>query len=362
MKTHLPVYDEASSSGSDDDDDSSTTSSNSDDESSAASEVETKTKKSKDQNNEEFSSNSSSSSSSSASNDESDDSDSSSSSNNDDDDDDDDDDNEDESSSDDDLPLHERVRKREERGLSLQSSRKRKSEALQVASERLAKFKKEVKSKTRQDGPSSSSYSKSGNKKSKHAPTEVSSKRGDFFKRGAPKLNESGLGVDIGANRYKPLDPRASNLSGHYNEEQFEQNYEFLNKIRQQEISKLKRQIAARKITGRKGQSLRRKLGISNQGSLEEDQEELKRLQQERADLERRKLNRAAKQVVKKKLREQVEQGKGGAYFLKRKEKRRLELEAKMEQIRKKGGDAAVEKAISKRRKKEKSRDAKRFL
>ena len=349
MKRRLPAYDEASSGS---DDSSTSTSSSSDDESSVASEGESNTKPE----------NASDGSSSSMSDDESESSESSSLDSKDDDNsqygDDDESSVDDGSSDDDDLPLHERIQKREERGLSLQNSRKRKSQALQVASERLAKFK-ERKSKTKDNDPTSLS---SKSKKSKHAPTEVSSKRSDFFKRGAPKLNESGIGVEIGANRYKPLDPRTSNLSGHYNEEQFEQNYAFLEKIRQKEISKLKKQIAARKITGRKGQSLRKKLGISNKGSLEEDQEELKRLQQERADLERRKLNRAAKQQVKKKMREQVEQGKSGAYFLKRKEKRRLELEAKMEQIRKKGGDAAVEKAISKRRKKQKSRDAKRFL
>ena len=94
---------------------------------------------------------------------------------------------------------------------------------------------------------------------------------------------------------------------------------------------------------------------------MEEDQERLKQLTQEKADLERRKLNRAAKQAVKKKMRDQVEQGKGGVYFLKRKEKRRMELEAKMEVIREKGGDAAVEKAVNKRRKKQKSKDAKIF-
>eukprot|EP00980_Cylindrotheca_fusiformis_P005491 scaffold1169_cov120-Cylindrotheca_fusiformis.AAC.41 len=263
------------------------------------------------------------------------------------------------------LTLQERVHRNEQKGLSfLQESRKRKSKAIEVAIQRL---KNEKRSKRNDDGEKEeeeevSSRKKKKKKSSKHAPAEVSSKRSDFFRRGAPKLNESGIGVEIGAHRYKPLDPRSSNLHGHFNEEQFEQNYEFLEGIRQKEIQQLKKQIKARNITGKRGQAKRRRLGITDKGSLEEDRERLKQLLQEKADLERRKLNRSAKQAVKKQMREKVEQGKGGAYFLKRKEKRQLELQAKMEVIRKKGGDAAVDKAVNKRRKKQKSKDAKIFV
>jgi ribosomal RNA-processing protein 36 len=249
-----------------------------------------------------------------------------------------------------DLPLHERIRKKEERGLSLQKVRQRKSRALEVASERLAKLKGAKPDENDDTQPPSKK------KKSKHAPTEVSSKRADYFARGAPKLNESGIGVEIGAHKYKPLDPRTSNLSGHLNDEQFEKNYAFLDEIRGKEMSQLKKQIAARKVTGKKGKKMRRRLDVTG-GTLEEDQENLKRLQQEKAELSRRQLDRAAKQTVKRKIRDEVEQGKG-AYFLKRKDQRRLHLEAKLEEIRKRGGDKAVDKAVAKRRKKNKSRDA----
>jgi ribosomal RNA-processing protein 36 len=260
----------------------------------------------------------------------------------------------DDDSSGEDLPLHERIQKKEQRGLSLQKVRERKSRALEVASKRLTAFKRSNRS---DDNEASSTRKK---KKSKHAPTEVSSKRSDFFNRGAPKLNESGIGVEIGAHRYKPIDPRTSNLSGHLNEEHFEQNYAFLEEMRNKEIGQLKKQIAARKVTGKKGKRMRRHLNVTG-GTVEEDQESLKTLTMERADLERRKIERAATQSVKRKIINDVAEGTRGAFFLKRKEKKRLVVEAKLDEIRKRGGYKAVEKAVAKRRSKNKSRDAGKF-
>jgi ribosomal RNA-processing protein 36 len=249
------------------------------------------------------------------------------------------------------LPLHERLKRKEDEGFSLRGVRARKSRALEVASERLAKFNNQ---KAGDDGDDETQSKK---KKSKHAPAEVSSKRSDFFKRGAINLNESGIGVEIGAHRYKPIDPRVSSLSGHLNEEQFEQNFAFVEEIRNKEIAHLKKRIQARKVSGQKGQQMRKRLKISG-GSLEEDQEQLHTMVGEKSEIQRRKINRAAKQSVKKKMREEVVDGKHGVYFLKRKEKKRMELEAKFEVIRNTGGDKAVEKMLAKKRRKNKSRDA----
>lgn len=265
-----------------------------------------------------------------------------------------------------DLPLQERIQRKEARGLSLQKQRERKRSALEIASERLAKYKKYKKEGVSSQRPDNDSTGdddggpQKKKKKSKHAPTEASSKRGDFYRRGAPRLNESGVGVEIGARRYKPLDPRTSSLSGHLNEEQFEKNYEFLQDMRTKEISQLKKKIVARKSTGKKGKRMRRQLDVSvADGSVEEDEDRLRQLKQEKADFERRKVVRAAKQSVKKKIQTEVEEGKRGAFFLKRKEKKQLEFEAKMEELRKqRGGHKAVEKALAKRRQKAKSRDA----
>jgi ribosomal RNA-processing protein 36 len=254
-------------------------------------------------------------------------------------------------------PLAERIRRQREQGVSLKAPRQRKSQARKIASERLAQFRKEKKT-TEDDDSSLEEGVRHEKKKSKHAPTESSSKRADFYRR-KPMLNESGIGVDIGAHKYKPRDPRVDSLSGHLDVQHFEHNFDFLQDMRLTEMSTLRKNIAARKASGRKGQSRRRRMGLTNDGgSLEEDQVELKRLMQEKADVERARIDRAAKQTVKKKLHEDVAEGKRGAFFLKRKEMKRLHLEAKYEEIRKRGGDRAVDKVVAKRRKKNKSKDA----
>lgn len=305
----------------------------------------------------------------------------------DDDDDDDNDNNQDHSNDEEDVPLHERLLKKEGRGRRLQTShRERKSRAIEEATKRLATFKetqrknnKKRKADDDDDDVETTSNSKKSTatmtkntttttkkKKNKNKPTEVSSKRADFFGRGARRLNESGLGVDIGAHRYKPMDPRASNLSGHFDEDRFENNYEFLEEMRNKEIGQVRKRIAAHKATGNKGNRMRRKQQItqadgSHSSTLEDDVARLKGLTETRANLERRKVDRAAKQSVKRKIREDVESGKSGAYFLKRKEKKRLELGARFEEIRKRGGEKAVEKVLAKKRQKNKSRDASTF-
>mmetsp|Transcript_26632 Transcript_26632/g.62557 ORF Transcript_26632/g.62557 Transcript_26632/m.62557 type:complete len:401 (+) Transcript_26632:42-1244(+) len=294
---------------------------------------------------------------------------------------------EDDTSDEEDAPLHQRLLKNEARGsLKRFSRRERKSRALEEATKRLATFKEQQNKGKKQkamrtgddddhnDGSSVPSSKRKGTsatttskkKKNKHKPAEVSSKRADFFARGARRLNESGLGVDIGAHRYKPMDPRASNLSGHFDEDRFHKNYEFLEELRNREIGQVRKRIAAHKATGNKGNRLRRKLSIiqadgSYSSTLEQDVARLKTLTETRANLERRKIDRAARQSVKRKIREDVESGKTGAYFLKRKEKKRLELEARFQEIRKRSGEKAVEKILAKKRQKNKSRDAGAF-
>ncbi|OEU16896.1 hypothetical protein FRACYDRAFT_239491 [Fragilariopsis cylindrus CCMP1102] len=296
----------------------------------------------------------------------------------------------DDSDNDEDLPLHERLRRQDNDFSRIRKSRERKAQALEVASERLAKFKQAQKKKynkkrktmvgddddddieTQQSNNSKTKNTTTNTttskkkKKSKHKPTEVSSKRADFFGRGAPRLNESGVGVDIGAHRYKPQDPRASNLSGHFDEDNFQHNYAFLEEMRNKEIGQVRKRISAHKATGNKGNRLRRKLQINpgdgtQTSTLEDDEIRLKFLTETRADLDRRKIEREAKRSVSQKIRSDVESGKSGVYHLKRKERYRLELEAKLEVIQKRGGDRAVEKILEKKRQKNKTRDAARF-
>mmetsp|Transcript_28494 Transcript_28494/g.43083 ORF Transcript_28494/g.43083 Transcript_28494/m.43083 type:complete len:327 (-) Transcript_28494:139-1119(-) len=239
------------------------------------------------------------------------------------------------------VPLEDRLKSRRSEGIAsdvLKNQRARKAAALQKAKERLKASSKQQISK------------------SKHAPTEIPSTRKAYFQRGAPLLNNSGVGVTL--KRYKSRDPRMSSMSGRLNEDHFEYHYQFLEDMREEEISALQKRIKARSVNGRKGQRLRKKLGLSaaNAPSLEQDQTELKRLKAEQVSWERNKLERNAKRTVKRKIREQVESGEKGAYFLKRKELKKLKLEAKYEELKKK--DGAIDKALTKRRKKNKTKDS----
>jgi ribosomal RNA-processing protein 36 len=205
-------------------------------------------------------------------------------------------------------------------------------------------------------------------KKSKNRPTEASSKRAAFYAHNhghganAIALNESGIGIDLGAHHYKPHDPRGSNLAGHFDDDHFQRNYAFVDDIRKTEMKQLKLRMAARKQTGRKGQKQRRKLGMTQEGiaSENEDRERLQELQRLTADAQRQEIQKAAKRTVKKQMQDQVAERGGGAFYLKRPERKHLERVARLEEVRKRQGDQAAEKIVTKRRKRLKSRDAKR--
>uniref|UniRef100_A0A7S4NJC9 rRNA biogenesis protein RRP36 n=1 Tax=Odontella aurita TaxID=265563 RepID=A0A7S4NJC9_9STRA len=255
-----------------------------------------------------------------------------------------------------------------------------KRKALSVASERLEALRKKKRcpwangSNERNDSPSDNEPKTTSSKqsvehtvskkrkKSKHKPTEASSRRSDFFARGAPDLNSSGIGVSVGANRYRAHDPRFESLSGHYDQDMFEKKYSFLKDAQEDEIQRLKARVAAWKKTGRSGTKARRKLGLTDgSASLEEDKEQLSYLMQKSSERRKDQVQRAAKRAVKKKIREEVAEGKRGAYYLKRSEQKRLEVEAQFDELQKRGGSSAVDKAIAKKRKKKSSKD-KRFL
>ena len=251
----------------------------------------------------------------------------------------------------------------------------KKSQALEIAQKRLMDMKRKRKhSKNNDDNDDSDDdnkntpmdaeeeYSKRKKKKkskSKHAPTVASSKRSDYYSRGAPDINSSGIGIEIGAKRYKPRDPRHESLSGHFDQSVFEKRYEFLEKMQNDEIEALKQRVKAWNTKGKKGQRLRKKLGMMSSGTdAAEDQAELNRLLQERAGRTEAKIRTAAKRSVKKKLREDVASGKRGAYYLKKRDLKKMELEAKFEELKKLGGDKKVNQVIAKRRKKKMGKDS----
>jgi ribosomal RNA-processing protein 36 len=236
------------------------------------------------------------------------------------------------------LPLSERLKRDAEKGVNMKQRRERQRAVLHTVTDRLQKEKQP------------SALVKLNKKKSKHAPTEASSKRPS--RQNIFDLNESGLGISIGEHRYKPRDPRKSSLHGRINAEQFDKNYAFLKEIREKEIEKLKLQIRARKMTGPKGQERRKRLGITKDGrTVEDDHAELKKLSQEKSDWERQMIAIQAEKTVQQQL-------KSKPYHPKRKEYKKMLNIAKFDEIRKRGGDAAIAKVIAKRRKKNKSKDA----
>jgi hypothetical protein len=271
-----------------------------------------------------------------------------------------------------DIPLADRIYSKRNDGIKSQAKARaeKKNQAIILAQKRLLELKRKREqmssdSDSDSDGSDEGELSGGGSavtdkkKKSKHAPTVASSSRKAFFERGAPDLNSSGLGVAVGANKYKPRDPRMQSLSGYLDNNVFEKRYDFLEQVQSDEIDKIKVRCKAWKVTGSKGNKLRRKLGMTSDGRIaEDDDEELKRLVQERAARRDAKMRSAAKSAVKKKLRDDVADGKRGAYHLKRREMKELELSARFDQLRKKGGDSAVNKVLAKRRKRKMGKDS----
>ena len=250
---------------------------------------------------------------------------------------------------------------------------KRKSEALQIAQARLLELKRKKGNETSRskkrtlsqesnsDGDDSDAVEESNTstdrkkkKKSKHAPTSASSLRSAYYSRGAPDINSSGIGVSIGANRYKPRDPRMQSLSGHLDQDTFEKRYEFLEEMQEKEISRLQDRCKAWKMTGKKGQRTRRKLGLTSMdaSAAEGDETELTRLMQERSSRIKERTSRTRRREIKKKLRDGVSSGKRGAYYLKKRDLKKLELGQKFDELNKKGGDTLIEKTLAKKRKK----------
>ena len=73
---------------------------------------------------------------------------------------------------------------------------------------------------------------------------------------------------------------------------------------------------------------------------------------QERSSRIKERTTRIKRREVKKKLREGVASGKRGAYYLKKRDLKKLELGQKFDELNKKGGDTLIEKTLAKKRKK----------
>mmetsp|Transcript_13552 Transcript_13552/g.27684 ORF Transcript_13552/g.27684 Transcript_13552/m.27684 type:complete len:338 (+) Transcript_13552:154-1167(+) len=249
---------------------------------------------------------------------------------------------------DNDMSLGERMSLQQERGMV----KKRKNKREETGKEIMKRKLEEGNYKRCRDNDDGGKKTKK--KKSKHAPTIASNSRKAFYARGAPTLNSSGT-MEIKGGYKRSVDPRFDSVSGNLDMNHFDNNYKFLEEMEEGEIKRLKERQKSGLIKGKKGQKLRKKLGV-NIEDLEEEKKELNRLQMKRGERKKSQLDRAARKSVKKAIRSKVENG-GKAYYLKKREMKKLELEAKFEELKKRGGNKAVKKALEKRRKKNKAKD-----
>ncbi|KAI8991596.1 hypothetical protein BDF20DRAFT_845435 [Mycotypha africana] len=164
-------------------------------------------------------------------------------------------------------------------------------------------------------------------RKDKHRPMEVSSKRAvSRFREVVPLQAE------------KRRDPRFDKLSGHFNKDLFEKSYGFLKDYKNSEMEMLKQRLKKEKNP--------------------EKQEEMKHLLQKMMTTERQEEEKKRKEALfrqrKKQEAELVKQGKK-PYFLKRSEKRKLDLMDRYEKL----GEKKVDRILEKRRKRNAAKDKK---
>lgn len=244
------------------------------------------------------------------------------------------------------------------------AARQRKRAAKQQVKQRLAALRAiKIDKKKNADGDDDKKR-----KTSKHRPTEASSKRYDFYKN-LTSLNERGIGVDLGAHKYKPRDPRLEpttdkNLHGSKTNDDEMQFYQQLQK---DEMKRLQSRIKAWKTTGKAGKRKRKALGLTANTSAADlsealalDQARYHQLKDQLAAQERATVQAAATSLVQQHQRD-LSKRAGKAVYLKRRQVKELTQAARLEQVKQRYGDKAVEKIVTKRRKREKSRDAKRL-
>ncbi|KAI0932127.1 hypothetical protein AcV7_000684 [Taiwanofungus camphoratus] len=180
---------------------------------------------------------------------------------------------------------------------------------------------------------------------SKHAPTEVTSKRPVARK----KLATEG-------EKIIPRDPRFLPLAGEFSSKQFHSQYGFLSELHTEEMKTLKANLKrARKLLASSPRDLR-----------EERMQEVQRLERavKRAESmvnkdRREKVEEEALSKIARQEREKRKEGKG-AWYMKKSDKKELLLRAKYENLAADGGKGAVRKAIEKKQKKDSQKEKKK--
>ncbi|KAG6622566.1 duf947-domain-containing protein [Phytophthora cinnamomi] len=160
----------------------------------------------------------------------------------------------------------------------------------------------------------------------KNQPLELSSKRA---------VGRFRQVVDV--KKRRALDPRFEAQSGRLNEDLFNKSYAFLDGYKQRELQELKQQLKKTKSVTKK----------------EELKHEIALRQQEMTEKQKKEKIKSALTKRKREEREAVASGKG-AFYLKRKDKKKLELQAKFQDLQETG---RLSKFMAKKRKKNASKD-----
>jgi len=215
----------------------------------------------------------------------------------------------------------------------------------------------------RNEGEANSYPKKFKKKRSKHEPTEASSKKKDFYKnlRRNAELGNNGLGDSVLIkNKYKPRDPRMHSINGNFDVDAFEKKYSFLEEMEEKEIEKYKAQIGARKLPGAKGKKACKKLGLTHfSTSLQEDQENLSRLISQQKNRAHERHKRETKRMMKKSIHDAVKDGKQKPFYIKEKDFKRKLLEVKYDKLLQEGKD--IDKVLGKKRQKNQKRISRKF-
>ncbi|TDH65529.1 hypothetical protein CCR75_007450 [Bremia lactucae] len=165
----------------------------------------------------------------------------------------------------------------------------------------------------------------------KNQPLELSSKRAVGRFRQVVKIKKR-----------RVLDPRFEAQSGRLNEDLFNKSYGFLDEYKQRELKELKQQLQKCNSATEKDELKVRPCEL-----------EIALRQQEITDKRKQEKIKGALSKRMREEREAVESGKG-AFYLKRKDKKKLELQSKFQDLQETG---RLSKFMAKKRKKNASKD-----
>lgn len=177
---------------------------------------------------------------------------------------------------------------------------------------------------------------------SKHAPTEITSKRPVTRRR-----------TVIDSKAPIPRDPRFLHITGTYDPQKFKSQYKFLSTLHTSELSTLRSNLSlARKLLSNSPRDLR----AAREREVGRLELAVKRAESSVNRDKREKIEMEALERVGREERERRRKGKAG-WWMKSAEKKELLMKARYDAIASSGGKRAVKKAIEKKQKKQSQKE-----